>query len=176
MVNNLPSTIIAGETFRAQICAVADSVTFYLRGPAAYTVTTTATGDTWQASQATAEWEPGTYAVEAWAVNAVVCGETIPSYLVARTRINVEASAVSGGAAFNALNKYEQIVTAIETHLAGNGSDPTWRSYKINNREIARHSVPELLQLLAHYKRLAAIERRKQRGQSILGPDIRFRF
>lgn len=176
MVNNLPSSIIAGETFRAQVCAVADSVTFYLRGPAAYTVTTTATGDTWQASQATTNWVPGTYAVETWAVNAVVCGETIPSYLVARTRVDVEASAISGGAAFNALNKYEQIVNAIESYLRGNGQDPTWRRYKINNREMERYGVAELLKLLAHYKRLAAIERRKQRGQSILGPDIRFRF
>lgn len=176
MISCLPASIVAGEFFRAQVCVSADSVTFYLRGPAAHTVTTTATGDTWQASQATTDWEPGTYAVEAWAVNAVVCGETIPSYLVARTRVDVEASAMSGGSGFSALNRYESIVQAIEGHLASNGQDPTWRSYKINQREMVRHSVEELLKLLAHYKRLAAIERRKQRGQSILGPDIRFRF
>lgn len=176
MISHLPASIVAGEFFRAQVCVQADSVTFYLRGPAAYTVTTVATGDTWQASQDTAAWTAGIYAVEAWAVNAIVCGDTIPKYLVARTRVEVEPSAMAGGAGFNALSKYEQIISAIESHLASNGQDPTWRSYKINNREIVRHSVEELIQLLGYYKRLAAIERRKQKGQSVLGPSIRFRF
>jgi hypothetical protein len=172
----LPSQIVAGETFRAQACVSAESVAFYLRGPAAITVNAVLDGAEWKALASTNSWQAGVYAIEVWATNAVVNGETIPSYLVARSRIDVELSAMNGGAGFNALNTYEQIVQAIEAHLASGGQDPTWRRYKINNREMERYGAAELLKLLGHYKRLAAIERRKQKGQSVLGPDIRFRF
>ena len=68
-----------------------------------------------------------------------------------------------------------QIVEKIEAMIAGNAGEGV-RRYKINNRELERYSVAELLQLLSYWKAQVRIEERKELGKSALGPRIAVRF
>ena len=67
------------------------------------------------------------------------------------------------------------MVEKLEAMLEGNASKGV-RRYKINNRELERYSVSELMEMLTYWKRQAAIEARKAKGVSVLGPRIEFRI
>ena len=170
MVTQFPTDLVQGETFTATFDIVADTLVLNFRGAGTQNVTGSSASGEWKATADTTSWTPGSYLWEAWATKDGL------RTLVTRQRLELEQSVVNGLPGGTVLNQYEQIVQAIESHLAGNGQDPTWRRYRINGREMERYDTAELLRLLGYYKRLAAMERRKQRGQSVLGPHIRFRI
>ena len=177
--------LTAGESFTCDISESVDvgsSVTVSLRGPAGYDFTATAitsanagmfpdsaTIGGYFVQQDTTSWPAGAYALTVWLTYQGV------RQIVQRGRITIsEMPAV--GVVTDPTTDAEKMVTAIESHLSSNGSDPTWASYRINNRELRRYSVPELLQLLAYYKRVVVREKRTARGRSEIGPRIGIRI
>ena len=67
------------------------------------------------------------------------------------------------------------IVENIEAMMKGNATEGV-RRYKINNRELERYSVAELMQLLSYWRHRMMQEERKDRGNFGLGPRIAVRF
>jgi hypothetical protein len=63
-------------------------------------------------------------------------------------------------------------VDALEAMVSGTGAQLVHR-YKINNRELQNYSVKELLELLSYWRGRLQNEKRKARGESLVGPDIR---
>jgi len=164
------NTLTAGETFTCDVTEVSSgTVAMQLRGPAGYDITPTLLDGTWSAQADTEQWTAGRYELTVW---LTLDGK---KSIIHRGRVNV-AAAVGPGDVFDPRSNAEKIIEAIEGHLAGNGQDPTWRRYKINNREMERYSVAELLQLLKHYQSIVAQEQRKAAGRSVLGPRIAVRF
>lgn len=170
MALTLPSLLTVGETFVAELTDIAaDSVAVILRGPTALEIEAKAKEkETWEATAETGTLTAGLYGVEVWATRE---GRVA---IVARARVRFCAAANS--APFDPRSIAEQIVDAIDNHLGANGQDPTWASYRINNREMRRYAVAELLQLRAHYKSIVASEQRRTRGASVLGSRIAVRF
>jgi hypothetical protein len=168
-----PTSITAGETLKACLSvAGAASVVAYVVGPGKQTVEFDQDGDTWQTSTDTAGWAAGLYRFEVW-----VSLDDRTSRIEERGTLTVAASLedTEGGEGYDPRTRAQRMVEKIEAMLEGNASAGV-RRYRINNRELERYSVSELMDLLAYWKRQAAIETRKAKGQSVLGPRIEFRI
>lgn len=161
--------IISGETFRDEFNVAAQTLTARFKGPVQHEVAgTIVTGTTWSVSIQTQGWPPGAYIYEVMAEDAL--GN---KWVVIRDRMTVEASLSDLPSDFETPS--ERMVRMIEAMISGNATAGV-RRYKINNRELERYSIDELLKLLAYWKNRLAGERRKARGQNPLGPPIRVRF
>jgi hypothetical protein len=66
-------------------------------------------------------------------------------------------------------------VAHIQAMLAG-GATLEAKKYKINNRELERHSIAELLQLLSFWRRELSRESRLSSGISSIGQSISVRI
>jgi hypothetical protein len=159
--------MIKGETLAIQVDdAEATAVEFRLGGPQTLVLTATAEGSMWKASASTAEWTAGFYAWQAWATYA---DGTVS--VISRGDFNLSAALGVGDVRSQARKNLE----AIQAMLAGNLSEGV-RRYRINNRELERYSVAELLSLESRYKAELKREERTEAGRSTLGPRIAFRF
>lgn len=155
--------MIKGETLKLSVTvADASAVEFRFGGPHTRTVTTTKSGDTFTGSTSTSAWTAGVYAWQAWATFA---DNTVA--VVDSGELDVSDPLGVGDVRTSA----RKMVEMLEAMQAGNASEGV-RRYKINNRELERYSVAELLQLLSYWKERAARERRGGR----LGPRISVRF
>jgi hypothetical protein len=164
-----PGHIIAGETLA--LC-VADSaytgVTAYAVGPARQEIALALEDGEWAATRDTADWTPGLYSFEVWAVSSPALRE-----LIERGQFTVLPSLISSSVAtIDARSDAQKMVEMIQAMIAGNATQGV-RRYRINNRELERYSLAELLQLLSYWKRQAEIERRRAAGLPVLGPKIR---
>ncbi len=152
-----------GETLKLSVTdADAVSVEFRFGGPQARTVSATKDGTTFSISADTAAWQAGVYAWQAWAtfdgaVKAIIADGSLDL-----------SDALGVGDVRSSARK---MVEMIESMMAGNASEGV-RRYKINNRELERYSVAELMQLLSYWRERAA---REKRGGG-LGPRISVRF
>lgn len=165
--------LVKGETLRLDFTVEADSVSVTIAGPTKVTGTATLVGTVWEYRLDTSNLPAGLYSWEAFAVKG-----TITVHLGRDTILLAESLASAPASNYDAeLDKTpnEKMVRMIEAMLAGNAAAGV-KSYQINNRRLDRYSIPELLQLLNYYKKELAIEKRKARGQSILGPRIEFRI
>lgn len=168
-----PATITAGETLKA--CASvsgASAIVAHIVGPSKQSVTYAEADGTWTGEADTADWSPGVYRFEVW-----VTLDDGTRRIDERGTLTVAASLETeeGGEDFDARTRAQRMVEKLEAMLEGNASKGV-RRYKINNRELERYSVGELMELLAYWKRQAAIEARKAKGISVLGPRIEFRI
>ncbi len=159
--------MIKGETLKIQVDdSAAVSVEFRLGGPQTKTITGEKSGSTWTGEELTAEWAPGFYEWQAWA-----------SYddgfmqVISRGNFKLEDSLGIGDRRSTARRNIE----AIQSMLEGNAGEGV-RRYRINNRELERYSVSELLQLLSYWKAELKREERAEAGRSTLGPSIAVRF
>jgi hypothetical protein len=156
-----------GETLKLTVTdADASGVEFRFGG--AETKTETAANDSgdWSISAATSTWAPGRYAWQAWATyadNSVA--------VTASGNFDLEAALGVGEVRTTA----RQMVEMIEAQMKGNAPEAV-RRYRINNRELERYSVAELLSLLSYWKGQLKTEERKEKGMSALGPRIAVRF
>lgn len=156
-----------GETLKLSVTAAnTTAVEFRFGGPETHTVEATKTGDTFAISEDTAEWVPGAYAWQAWATDT----DGIVA-VIARGQLDIEDALGVGDIRTPA----RKMVQMIEDMMAGNASAGV-RRYRINNRELERYSVSELLQLLSYWKNQQKREERVEAGRSILGPRISVRF
>jgi hypothetical protein len=166
-----PAEITAGETLKARMSVSgASSVVAHIVGPSKQSMIYTEDGSTWTGEADTADWSPGIYRFEVW-----VSLDDSTRRIEERGTLTVAASLETeeGGTDFDPRSRAQRMVEKLEAMLEGNASKGV-RRYKINNRELERYSVGELMELLAYWKRQAAIEARKAKGISVLGPRIEF--
>lgn len=164
------AVIRAGETLSVDITVDAVSLSAQAVGPQNHSLTVTQDGTIWKIRQDTTGWTQGRYLVGAMATLSDGTKVRVPEEFV-----DILPSLSSIAAGTDLSTQAETIVKNIQLMLAGNASDGV-RRYKINNRELERYGVDELLNLLSYWKREVLKESRKRRGASILGPQIQVRI
>ena len=162
------ATIISGETFKQSYRFAASTAVMRFAGPSQHSVNGEEIGGEWSFTFQTEGWPSGLYWMEVNAEDALGT-----KWNVTRERVEIKPSLSQ--LPEDSTTQAERMVTMIEACLAGNASAGV-QSYKINNRELSRYSISELLKLLGFYKNRLSMERRLARHQSPLGPSIRFRI
>jgi hypothetical protein len=159
--------MIQGETLQLSITIEnASQVVFRFGGAESKSITASKIGDVFSISESTASWMSGSYAWQAWATS----NDGVVS-VQGRGNISLESPLAVGDIRTSA----RKMVEMIEAMMAGNASEGV-RRYKINNRELERYSVDELLKLLSFWKSRQLKEDRLQAGRSSLGNRISVRF
>lgn len=162
----LPEKLTVGERI-----LIADSFTgiasgtLYLRGLSSLDVMGTVSGDSIEFEVNTEGLEPGLYSVAIW---VLVDGQ---DRQVFRSRMKLLADIADQSAGTDQRTQAERIVEALEDFIERGASSPH-RRYKINNRELERHSLREVLELLNYYRRRVAAETRKRTGRK--RPGVKF--
>lgn len=152
-----------GETLKLSVSdANAVSVDFAFGGVQARSIAATKSGTDFSITADTTSWQAGTYAWQAWATDAEGCRS-----IIATGTLDL-ADALGVG---DVRSQARKMVDMIESMMAGNASEGV-RRYRINNRELERYSVAELMQLLSYWRERAKRERR----DGGLGPRISVRF
>lgn len=158
--------ITQGETL--QLTAQADAasvVTFYFAGASNQQVVAMGARGAFAIAVNTSTWKPGGYICE---IRSVLAGVTS---VIARLSLSILPSLTSLPAGADIRTDAEKAVANIEAMLAG-GASLEARRYKINNRELERYGVGELMTLLSYWKRMVQRERRLAAGITGLGPRI----
>lgn len=156
-----------GETLTIrQTVADAASAEVRLGGPAASTHAMTRTGDEFVVNIATSAFLPGNYVVQVW---ATMTDATVRV-------VSTEPLTMSPALAIGDLRtQARQALDAINSMLAGQANEGV-RRYRINNRELERYTVDELLKLRSHFAAEVQKENRRNKGMNGLGPRIAVRF
>jgi hypothetical protein len=157
-----------GETLRLSIPGTDDPQVEFRFGGASVipAIPATLTDGAWTAWLGTDYLEPGRYVWQAWAMDGDGGKRVLRS-----DGFSIAAPLDEG----DVRSLARKMVEMIESQMAGNASEGV-RRYRINNRELERYSVAELLSLLSYWKNQLRIEERRARGQSALGPRIEFRI
>lgn len=134
----------------------------YLRGPSSLDVAGVVSGDSIEFDLNTEGLDPGLYSVAIW---AVVDGQDCQVF---RSRMQLLADIANQVAGTDQRTQAERIVEALEDFIERGASSPH-RRYKINNRELERHTMREVLDLLNYYRRRVAAETRKRTGRKRAG-------
>lgn len=156
-----------GETLTIEkTVAGASAVEVRLGGASTGTHAMTADGSCWSVNIDTAEMEPGEYVAQVWAtltggVQRIVSTETF----------RLLGALKAGDMRTDA----RKALDMIDTMLSGQAKEGV-RRYRINNRELERYSVDELLKLRSHFAAEVQKENRRNKGMTGLGPRIAVRF
>jgi len=156
-----------GETLKLLVTdGSAASVEFKFGGSQTRAIAATKNGADFSISASTVDWTAGLYVWQAWA--------TYPDAtkaIIATGNVDVEAALAVGDLRSVARKNVE----AIEAMLSNNAGEGV-RRYRINNRELERYSVAELMKLLSYWRERMKREERVAAGRSSLGPRISVRF
>lgn len=155
----LPSTIPAGLNFEAlvELCdfpAPDWTLVAILRGPAAIDLEATAQGAAHLFSEdgdTTGAWAPGVYAYE---LRATKDGKTERADF---GQVTIEADLASAEAGYDPRSDNQKALDAINAVLAKRATLDQER-YRINNRELYRTSISDLLKLKSYYQSLVKRE------------------
>lgn len=159
--------MIKGETLQLSVTdADAVSVEFRFGGPQTRQVAATKSGTEFTIAADTAAWTAGVYRWQAWGTY-----DGNIKRVIASSTVDLEDALAVGDVRTSA----RKMVEMIEAMMAGNASEGV-RRYRINNRELERYTVAELLQLLNYWKGQLRTEERRDKGRSALGPRIAVRF
>lgn len=159
--------MIKGETLKLEVTnADTTAVEFRFGGPQTHNISATKDGDKFTASQSTAEWTAGAYRWQTWAT--FTDGSVS---VISEGSLDLDAALGVGDVRLPA----RKIVEMIESMMEGNAGEGV-RRYKINNRELERYSVGELLQLLSYWRERMQREEKAGNGCKSLGPRISVRF
>lgn len=159
--------MIKGETLKLSVtCSDATAVEFRFGGPEARTVAGTKSGSDFTIATSTAAWIAGVYRWQAWATLTDGSIKVLTS-----GGLDLEDALAEGDVRLPA----RKIVEMIEGMIAGNAEKGV-RRYKINNRELERYSVGELMQLLSYWRERMRREEKAGFGTTGLGPRISLRF
>lgn len=178
------ATLTVGETFKLTLSArTAESVRVSFGGSSRQTADAVKTGDlstmdqatgqvseVWEVKADTSSWMPGAYAYEVWATYPDETKE-----IVLRGKFTLESPLADLPDQTDVRSRTRQIVENLEAMISGQASQMVKR-YKINNRELERYTVPELLSMLRYWRQRLQVEERKARGISAMGPRIEVRF
>lgn len=162
----LPHSIVAGENLCASLThATATAVSLVLVGPEKKSPAFTQEGQEWKLSEDTAGWPVGAYAWQVWTESAG--GRCVTGS--GRLQIAADLATLDAGA--DPRSVAEKNVEAIEAMLGGTANLSTKR-YRINNRELEKYSISELMQLLEYWK--SQVRAKKPRRRE--GPHLRVRL
>ncbi len=148
------------------------SLSVYLRGPAAIDLTATPDAPQHVLSETpatTASWAAGTY----WFVARVTDGDDLHDVEEGQLEIKADLSAITG--THDGRSHSKRVLDALEAVIEGRASIDQ-SSYKINNRELSRTPIPELIALRKYYRAEVLRERRVANGASPYGRNIKVRF
>lgn len=161
------ASLTVGETLKIeQAVASATAVEARLGGPAAGTHPMAADGDVWRVNIPTADLLAGEYIVQVWATL-----EDGTVGIVSTEPLTLRPALAVG----DMRSKARQALDAIEAMLAGQANEGV-RRYRINNRELERYTVDELLKLRSHFAAEVQKENRRNKGMTGLGPRIAVRL
>lgn len=164
-IEKIPTSLVQGQTLTVEdTLSGASSATLHFRGTSTdLQVPAKMTGQTARMELTTANIDPGQYTLE---IFAKLAGGTDTLLLRGQLEIKppVEAACLEYDSQLG-LSQAERIVVSLENYIERGAASPHKR-YKINNRELERYSMSELLSLLNYYRRRAAEEKRKREGRS----------
>lgn len=171
----IPKKITAGTTFnRLMVNAnypASDGwlVKFYLRGSTQSDFTSTDEGDNHRlliSASTTATWQAGNYA---YTLRVEKSGEVVE---LESGNIQVMPDIAAMEAGYDARTQAEKALEAIEAVLAGRASKDQER-YRINDRELYRTPIPDLIKLRGFY---AAQVNRERHGRNPVVGRVLTRF
>ena len=176
---NFPAKIGAGLTFNLLLTltaypAPAWSVFVSLRGPGAMTMTATSEGSQHRFRAEvteTAGWVPGDY----WYTLRAVDAATSEMVEVECGQVTITPDLINAAAGFDGRTPNQIALDAIEAVIAQRATLDQER-YRINNRELYRTSIPDLLKLRDHYVRLVKREQDLACGRNPFGNTVRVRL
>ena len=178
MSRYIPTAISAGVTFDVELecpsySAPAWSAALYLRGASAITLAALDNAASshrfYAGATETGGWKPGvyTYAVRISNDEQVVEIET--------GTVQILSDIASLPVDHDARSQNRKILDAITAVLERRATQDQ-EKYRINNRELWRTPIPELLTLKKHYAALVAAEEARNRGRSQWGPAVKVRL
>lgn len=174
----IPENFVAGTTFDRLLTLIAYpapdwEVMLFLRGPVAVDVTGVAEGSQHRlaaAAAVTSDWLTGLYL---WSLRATREGEVL-TVDEGRIRIAPDVAAIAG--AFDPRSHARKVLDAIEAVIEGRATIDQ-QKYTINNRELWRTPIADLLLLRSRYRDEERREKRAGRhGQSLLGRQVKVRI
>lgn len=143
-----------------------------MRGPQSVDIVAEADGDVHvlkASAEATGAWPAGRY----WASLRVSDGAEVIEVDEGTVRVAGDLAQVSG--VYDGRGHVQRVLDAIEAVIEGRATKDQAR-YKINNRELERTPIRDLLALRDKYKEEARRERAAAKGQSLLGRRVLVRF
>lgn len=166
----LPDKIGAGLTFSTLVTQTAYpaplwGLTIALRGPSVIDLASTAEGTQHRLSvnaAVTANWVPGNYSYSVRATDGVNVFE------IESGQLTVEADLVNAVAGHDSRSHAERALEAIEAVLEKRASLDQER-YRINNRELQRTPIPDLLKLRDLYRAEVRQQKAVSRGKNLFG-------
>lgn len=169
--------IVAGATFDHTVTLTAYpapdwALALALRGAGVINLTATPEGASHRfvvAAATTAVFAPG---VHWYVLRATRDGEVVQ---IDDGQIEIAPDLTAQLAGFDGRSHAERVLAAIEAVIEGRATIDQ-QSYQINNRQLARTPIPDLLLLRSKYREEVRQERRAAGGQSLLGRPIRVRL
>lgn len=176
---NFPAKIGAGLTFDLLLTltaypAPAWAVSVYLRGPSSISMTAAAEGAQHRFRKElgeTANWAAGDY----WYTLRAVDAATSEMVEVECGQVTITPDLINAAAGFDGRTPNQIALDAIEAVIAQRATLDQER-YRINNRELYRTSIPDLLKLRDHYVRLVKREQDIACGRNPFGNTVRVRL
>lgn len=173
----IPDQITAGLTLDLRVTLTAYpapdwELSVILRGPQPIDLAATADGNQHHIevdAATTASWEAGAY----WYSARVTDGTSVYQVDEGTVTVNPDLAAVSGS--YDGRGHVERVLSAIEAVIEGRATKDQMR-YKINNRELERTPIGDLLQLRSQYQTELRRLRMAEKGQSLLGRQVLARF
>jgi hypothetical protein len=166
----LPAQVTAGLDFQASICSPAFPASSWtlnavIRGPQQIDLTAVANGDEFLFSElaaVTSAWLPGEY----WYSLRVTNGTSMQEIGKGQFKVIADLAAVTGP--FDGRSQFEIGLDAIDAVIAKRATSDQQR-YKINERELWRTPIADLMKLRAYYAAKVAQEKSKGRfGRPII--------
>lgn len=173
----LPAKITAGLSFQVGLCDPAHpapdwEVKAYLRGQANLDLTAAAVGTNHEFSldaATTAEWEAGTY----WYVLRASKGAVVQQIETGVLEVLPDFAGLTAG--FDGRSQAQIALEAIDAVIARRATMDQER-YRINNRELYRTPIADLMKLRGYYVNLVKREKACQSGDCTFGRRINVRF
>lgn len=177
MDNCFPSEIKAGLTFdltmlRAAYPAPDWAFAAHLRGPSSINLTAAPDGEGHKFTETaanTANWAAGRY----WYSIRATKGDEVRE--VENGEVTITANLQSAAAGYDGRTHAQICLDNIEAVLEKRATKDQ-QKYTINNRELWRTPLGDLLALRDHYKAEVAREQATQSGRAIFGRQVRVRF
>lgn len=176
---NFPAKIGAGLTFDLLLTLTAYpapvwGVAVYLRGPSSISMTAAAEGSQHRflkTSGETASWVAGNYWYTLRATD-LATGDIVE---VENGQVTITPDLVNAAVGFDGRTPNQIALDAIEAVIAQRATLDQER-YRINNRELYRTSIPDLLKLRDHYVRLVKREQDIACCRNPFGNTVRVRL
>lgn len=144
-------------------------MTLMLRGPQAIDLQANRDGarHVWSVpADVTSAWQPGEYAY------AIRARSGANAYDVESGRVRIMPDLAAAPVGYDGRSPNRIALDAIEAVLAKRATMDQER-YRINNRELYRTPIADLIKLRAHYARLVAQEEAAARGRPLFGRQVK---